>query len=944
MKHWPVVTVVFLFLTLVFSYQIVSPQEIPTPNSPPIPPAKVTDKSIVLAPKHRDDNPWMESEINPRTLRPIRDLPDQLNDTGGPDAFGYTFDDNVNFRWPDATQGIKTNISGDDEYGHVDLGFEFPFYEQSWDSVYVSTNGFLSFGQGTSGCCGRDPLPLRQYPNNLIAPFWSDLEIDPDTGGAIWVLSEGQSPNRVVVIEWRYANFYGDDTFVTFAVELHENGDIFMHYEDMSDESWRGSKGIEDSTGYVGLEYDYWIEDFSTIAFYSPSPSYGALAYPIRQGGFSSPGVTEEVSVKVRNFGRLGADTFDIEVGSNWPAEITKLSGGPLSDTNGNGIPDTGLLPQGEEIDLLITVTTPPGAAQGDWNDANLYATSVSNSQKSAISYFQTTVPAPHAQAVIDDQDYAMGLNLLQPDGQRKIFASEMYESGFDPALAEIPGKGFIYAWSNGRYTDPNYDTYEERLYIALTDHFGELARNVQLPFNPSNSYAGKNPTRASDWDASLAVAPNGQIGLTWIRYLYSWEIGEFNYNVYFATLNSDGDLTSGPFNLSQNTKWGEWGDPGYKWIGDARIAATIDGRFTISWTEETETDQGYHADVYFAVADNAGAIQKPRTRITSDPGDDVWIFDPTVSAAPNNRATIFYTYQDCLSNNCEPEILYAIIDENNNVITHDVVLTPDDSSVWDGGDIDAALLSDGRTMVVWSLSWDTRLRYAVLNPQQQIEVPAQFLYDSLETFRVFNPSVAAAEGGQAVVTWNNRYNQEISYALLDSAGTVLTDPQVAYRGQDERYPYVSSGFNGSGTTSYSWQPSENADAKATLPITLLGGKAGETGSIPVTVSNLGQNTAKDVQLVLNLGSGLTYSSDDSGITPDVDGSKVTWELPDLNLLEQISFNVSVQIPGNSALGTKFPVEAVVSIANEDANGSNDSDSAQMMVGSQTIIPMILRP
>ena len=122
-----------------------------------------------------------------------------------PDAFGYVWEDDLPYNWPGATQGSRTNIEGDDSYGTVELGFTFPFYEGNWDRASVSTNGFLSFGNGTAGCCGRYPFPLRRFPNNVIAPFWADLVIDADEGGGIWVLRRGSAPNRSVVIEWHRA-------------------------------------------------------------------------------------------------------------------------------------------------------------------------------------------------------------------------------------------------------------------------------------------------------------------------------------------------------------------------------------------------------------------------------------------------------------------------------------------------------------------------------------------------------------------------------------------------------------------------------------------------------------------------------------------------------------------------------------------------------------------
>ncbi len=45
-------------------------------------------------------------------------------DTGGPDDFGYTWDDSVAFNWIDATGGTNSGLTGDDQWtGPIDIGF-----------------------------------------------------------------------------------------------------------------------------------------------------------------------------------------------------------------------------------------------------------------------------------------------------------------------------------------------------------------------------------------------------------------------------------------------------------------------------------------------------------------------------------------------------------------------------------------------------------------------------------------------------------------------------------------------------------------------------------------------------------------------------------------------------------------------------------------------------
>src|SRR4029077_6092478 len=83
------------------------------------------------------------------------DLGTLVAGSGGPDAFGYRYIDSdqpggPDFVWVDLnSSGHGIPIDGlqtDDQISDaLPLGFTFPFYGQSFTSVRVSTNGFLTF-------------------------------------------------------------------------------------------------------------------------------------------------------------------------------------------------------------------------------------------------------------------------------------------------------------------------------------------------------------------------------------------------------------------------------------------------------------------------------------------------------------------------------------------------------------------------------------------------------------------------------------------------------------------------------------------------------------------------------------------------------------------------------------------------------------------------------
>ena len=73
--------------------------------------------------------------------------------TGGPDAFGYTWDNSEPFNWIDATSGTNTGLSQGSWQvsvtGPIPLGFEFDFYQNTYSSLHISSSGAVGFDPDT---------------------------------------------------------------------------------------------------------------------------------------------------------------------------------------------------------------------------------------------------------------------------------------------------------------------------------------------------------------------------------------------------------------------------------------------------------------------------------------------------------------------------------------------------------------------------------------------------------------------------------------------------------------------------------------------------------------------------------------------------------------------------------------------------------------------------
>ncbi len=147
--------------------------------------------------------------------------------------------------------GTETNITtwsgnADDGFALVGLPFPFKFYNNDYTSVYVSTNGFISFGAG-SPVGVVQAFPNASTPNNVVALCFADLDLT--ISGTCGYYVTGVAPNRRFVIQ--YANvppYSGTGTFTGQLVLFEGSNLIDMN---ITSQNLSGSKtqGVENVNG-----------------------------------------------------------------------------------------------------------------------------------------------------------------------------------------------------------------------------------------------------------------------------------------------------------------------------------------------------------------------------------------------------------------------------------------------------------------------------------------------------------------------------------------------------------------------------------------------------------------------------------------------------------------------------------------------------------------------
>jgi len=864
--------------------------------------------------------------------------------TGGPDDFGYTWDDSVALNWIDATSGTDTGMSGDSWFqkvGPINLPFAFKYHENTYTSLYIAASGYVGFTADSNWPCSGD-VPAPGTPNNVVAPYWACYSLaSSGPAGRVYYHTGGTAPDRYFVVEW-YGVTWSSETY-TFEVILHENGDILFQYQTMgaTDAVAAGiaggghhcTAGIEDSTGLVGLTY---IDQCGSaiankaVRFARPAPSARVGMTAPYQGRFTYAGETAVFQVPIRNTGEFGPDTYDLTTASAWPIALYKTDGvTPLADTDGDGTADTGVVAQGSSATVFAKVRTPAAVSTGDAvegaNAANILIRSSVDPGKSKTAVLQTAVPAPFAQVYRDDADGAMSLNLVQPAGQmvRKATTNGYY--GYDPAVAETAGGNFIYAWYKGRSVG---SLWVNEIVYTLLDHAGSVIRAPSKLADLSAATTG-----VTDRYPALAAAPDGRIGVLWSRYLWNSNSPQFNYNVFFAVLDATGNVLVAPTNITNNTNWGEWNTLNLPKFLFLRIAATSDNRFVLTWRKEYETSSGRVEDIEYAVRDTTGVQVRGVTRLTDGvAGQEHNGINLTTLAG--NRALLTW-----FRGGPNAGIYYAALDSAGNVAKPPTNWGIDGDGIWYDS-IDATQLADGRFVFAWVKG--LRVRFArldsALNPLGswiELNNPAAQTGDR-------GVSITSA-GNRAVLTWMDAAKRRnLYYALVNGDGNVLAPPMI-FRTSRGPSPYIETSYEGYGNTTYSWTPPAGVDGVVTFDAAFFNGAPGRDVALGLRLANHSATLATGVRLVAALDSHLSYVRDTSGVAPTVSGNQVTWDLPDLGMLESRSFTLYVRMPSEATLGTHYPVTLTLTSAGPEANPDDNTAHAEVRGMAQTFLPSILK-
>lgn len=164
---------------------------------------------------------------------------------------------------------VTVNANGcDDVFWNIPLdSHNVQIADQLIETLAISTNGLVIFNytdEDTSAdTFSPQELPSGDRPNNIIAPFWTDLVLGSNSvpGDVYYGRVANGDDNWAVIewwnaIEWTEAGSSAEDPSYTFSLWMKENSDeIYLNYASLGALPALLSVGIEDGGGASGISY-----------------------------------------------------------------------------------------------------------------------------------------------------------------------------------------------------------------------------------------------------------------------------------------------------------------------------------------------------------------------------------------------------------------------------------------------------------------------------------------------------------------------------------------------------------------------------------------------------------------------------------------------------------------------------------------------------------------
>jgi len=696
------------------------------------------------------------------------------------DAYGYTYTE-IPFAWIDCTPaagGTRIEFSNPDD-GRVplDLGFSFPFYENTFvpgspnparnATLLVSLNGVVTFGQTTDRDHVNEKIPQPSPLNNLIAPYWDDLRMTEESG--VYYRRLDGPDGRRLVIQWDQMTLVSNiEARLTFEVVLIENGTIEFLYQQLDGQMNSATVGIEDGDGVNGLRLRYDGESLdagTALRITRPvKPARSKFLSNYQSDFLVQNTITFKLALK--NLHPTDTDRFNLTYTTNqpgWKVELLEADGiTPLVDADGNGDPDIDILGAGETVNLAVKITASPNAKVGDYIMVYLTAHSTTDRTLPSVTRLQAAKPAAFAQAVIDQYNKVRQLRIWD----RSISESTLVEkfSGRSLSMTTTARHGTLMAWEwhgltqeGVRYTNIEY---------TLLDRFGQVLKAPQPLVDHSNT-----TKIVEEGEPFLASAPDGTLGMVWVRGVVDNQAGGRNSNVFFAVMSPEGDWQV--IQVTDNKQYRSQANPGAPLYYNPTMTATSDNRFVLAWQELASLEGGNVSNLGVAAYTGSGQrLSFDYPLAPSLPGG-IYYMGPSLSPAGSGQAVLSYAVSQ--PGTSVTPLRYILLSSSGQLLR-----TPAEIPGSNGRKSSQTQMEGGEVLIAWVDQPSGEAAFVVLGAGDYRPLSDIVVLENEHLRAAENISVTWTFGNKAVLTWmDGTWNRYLSYALVDNTGAVLTPPMI---------------------------------------------------------------------------------------------------------------------------------------------------------------------
>lgn len=150
-----------------------------------------------------------------------------------------------------AVTTLSTGNLNDGRWDNITLPFTFTYFGNIYNSVCVSTNGWVGLGGTNLVSTGFNvALPNAGNPNNVIHAVTSNLNLT--SSGTVQYYASGVTPNQIFIVDYANVPFFSGGGTVSVQIILYEvDNSIEIHTTSCTNTSLGKAQGLENSTGTV---------------------------------------------------------------------------------------------------------------------------------------------------------------------------------------------------------------------------------------------------------------------------------------------------------------------------------------------------------------------------------------------------------------------------------------------------------------------------------------------------------------------------------------------------------------------------------------------------------------------------------------------------------------------------------------------------------------------